>query len=397
MKILIVRQYYYPDDFRINEISFSLVKAGHEVTVLTGLPDYSTGKVPKPYRWHKKRKETINGVKVVRVFTIARRNGLIFRILNYISFMINSTVYSMFLNRDFDVIFSYMTSPITMAHAAVKMRRRTGKKLFLYCLDLWPESLKAWNIRENSFAFKIMKKYSRWIYQNCDLVGITSMPFKEYLITTNHVDAAKIVYLPQHADEVNTDISRKESTEGVVNFAFAGNIGKVQDVECIVRAVSHLRDIDNFAVHVFGNGTNLDSCINLSQELQVENSICFHGRVDREQLFRQYIDMDAFLLTLKQEGYIGSTIPGKLQEYMSFGKPIIAAIDGASASLIQEAECGLVTMPSDDIGLAVHMREFILNSEKYTDLGMNGYNYYRENFTKESFMVQLEEILKSLC
>jgi glycosyltransferase involved in cell wall biosynthesis len=398
MKILIVGQYYYPDDFRINDISYLLVSMGHDVTVLTGLPDYTNGKIPKEYRWFKKRKETYRGVKIIRVPVIARRKGVFLRIINYVSFLVSSTIKAMFMSRDFDVIFCYQTSPITMANAAVKMKKRTGKKLFLYCLDLWPESLKAWNIRENSPLFKMILKYSRHIYQCCDLIGISSLPFKEYLENANNVDGQKIVYLPQHADTIGAEavgINEGSNKSKVINFAFAGNIGRLQDVECIIRAANRLKDHKGFAVHIFGSGSMLDSCRELACELGIEDRLTFYGRINRMQLIEEYKHMDAFLLTLKKEGFIGLTMPAKLQEYMSMGKPIFAAIDGAASQVIDEANCGLVAPPSDDVKLAENMKRFIESPEEFVHYGNNAIKYFNENYTREVFMSRLDGILKS--
>lgn len=395
MKILIVGQYYYPDNFRINQISFELARRGNEVTVLTGLPDYSLGKIPGEYKRLRKRRETINGVKVIRVPVIARRTGAFFRSLNYISFLIFSTIRAMFLEKDFDVVFCYQTSPVTMAGAAVKMKKRCKCKLFLYCLDLWPESLKAWGIREGSLIFRAMRRYSRSIYKNCDIIGISSEPFADYLSVTHGIDKKSIIYLPQHADSI-TAKAPEEPQAGEVIFTYAGNIGKAQDVECIVRATGRLKETGGFKVHIFGNGVSLEGCKALSRELDIEDKICFHGRVNREELAGWYIKTGAFLLTLKNEGFIGMTMPAKLQEYMSAGRPVIAAIGGAAEQVIADAQCGVVTKPSDDEALAGSMREFMREPKKFKAMGENGYRYYSRNFTLAVFMDRLKKIIRDL-
>jgi len=370
-----------------------MVKQGHDVTMLTSLPDYSSGKVPRDYKFFKNREEYINGVHVLRVPIIARRTGVIWRALNYLSFMFTSSIKTRFIRTDIDVIFSYQTSPIMMAHAAVKMKKRSKRKLVLYCLDLWPESLKAWGVKETSLLFRIMKRYSSWIYGKCDIVAISSKPFKKYLVENCNVEASRIKYLPQHADEIARSIG--SGNKDCVNIAFGGNIGKVQDVECIIRAVYRLRDIEGYTVHIYGNGSRYSECCDLAKELGVENKVIFHGRVSKKQLLAEYRDMDVFLLTLKQAGFIGMTAPTKLQEYMSMGKPIIAAINGAAADIISEARCGLVCNASNDELLARCIEEYINNPDKYSDLGDNGYRFYRQNFTRMIFMERLMQLLST--
>lgn len=398
MKILIVGQYYYPDNFRINEISRELVVRGHEVTVLTGLPDYTTGKIPREYRFFRKRRERIDGVDVVRVPVIARHTGPIWRSVNYLTFLINSTIYALFGKKDYDLIFSYQSSPITMANAAVVMKKRTGKKLFLYCLDIWPECLKVWNISEQSLLFRVIHRYSKWLYNQCDMIGVTSLPFMDYLAEIDAVERDKLIYIPQHSEDILPDELKKinKTSSSVIRFAFGGNIGSAQDVECIIRAVHHLMDLENFQVHIYGDGSNLENCIQLSEQLKEEKKITFHGRISSDDLIEEYKKVDAFLITLKGDNAVGMTVPAKLQEYMAWGKPVFAAIEGAAAEVIQNAQCGLVANASDDQGLAANMRAYILNPSHYEVFGRNARQYYEKNFTKDVFISKLEYIFTDI-
>jgi len=399
LRILITAQYFYPDDFRINDIACALANRGHQVTVLTGLSDYTTGTVPKRYTWFKNWDEWYHGVQIIRTPVIARRTGAFFRMLNYISFLVCSTLRVSSLRNTCDVLFAYQSSPISMAHAAVHLHKKTGKKIFLYCLDLWPESLKAWNIKESSLLYRLIGKYSGWLYRQCDVIGISSRPFAEYLTQVNHVEKDRIVYLPQHANTAIGESSvypKKKTDHTFVHFVFAGNIGLVQDVECIIRAVSHLLDKENFSVEIYGNGIAQASCENLATDLQVQDRVHFHGRIPREDLIEVYRQADAFLLTLKSIGYMGMTIPAKLQEYMAVGRPIIAAISGAAEQVIYEAECGLVAPPSDDVALAAHMRAFIDHPETYQIMGNKAYEYYLRNFTLPVYLDKLEVILENI-
>lgn len=393
MKILIVGQYYYPDNFRINDISKEFAQRGHRVTVLTGLPDYTTGKVPWKYKFFRRRREVVDGVDVIRVPIIARRTGFLFRAVNYLSFLINSTLYAQFAKKDYDIIFSYQSSPVTMANAALTMKKRSGKKLFLYCLDIWPECLKVWNIPERSILFRLVHRYSEWVYRKCDVIGVTSYPFIDYLTQTNHVDPARLVYIPQHSDDVLTaELTECTAESSVIRFAFGGNIGSAQDVECIILAVHRLSDLKCFEVHIYGDGSNLENCIQLVNQLREDQKIIFHGRVTGDELIHAYEKIDAFLLTLRGDNAVGMTMPAKLQEYMALGKPVFAAIDGAAAHVITQAECGMVARASDDRGLADNMRKYIEDPSRYCRLGLNARRYYEEHFTKDVFIDKLEKI-----
>lgn len=291
-----------------------------------------------------------------------------------------------------------------MANAAVMMKRRSGKKLFLYCLDIWPECLKVWNVSEQSALFRTLHKYSEWVYGQCDIIGVTSHPFIDYLTQTDHVKPERLIYLPQHANDIlGPKVFGNHADTERVCFAFGGNIGSAQDVECIVRAVHHLSDLKNFEVHIYGDGSNLENCMHLSKQLNVEEKIIFHGRVSGEDLIRAYENVDAFLITLKGENAVGMTMPAKLQEYMALGKPVFAAIEGAAAQVIAHAQCGLLTRASDDEGLAANMRAYIKAPDCYNELGANGRKYYEGHFTKDAFVAKLEKIFiemkegKDLC
>lgn len=389
MNILIVSQHFYPDNFRINEISAELVKRGNKVTVITSLPDYSTGIVPKDCKGLKNRKINYNGVSVIRCFSVSRRKGVLFRALNYVSFCIFSTIKAKRLKEKFDIVISYQTSPVLMANGACAVANKQKIPFVLYCLDVWPESLKAWGVGENNPLFKVMHKYSKNIYKRADVLAVSSKPFKDYMVEVNGVDEKKIVYLPQHSDDMN--LPPKENKDSLVRFAFGGNIGSVQNVECIIKAVSLIKDLNGFQVDIYGDGSELENCKKLASDLNLGSKIVFHGRVTKEQLWQEYKNIDAFLLTLKSEGVVGLTVPAKLQEYMSGNRPIIASIGGAAAEIIKSVQCGKAVEPDDHKALAENMKDFVLNRNEYLVFAQNGRKYFEENFTLERFITALEE------
>ena len=163
------------------------MKRGNKVTVLTGLPDYSTTKIPKEYKWFKRRHEVHNGVEIIRVPIIARHHGFIFRVLNYLSFFINGSIYALIHKIDADVIFSYQLAPILMVNPAIIYKKKLKVNMFLYVLDIWPDQMKIWHIKESNPLFKLVHKYCKYAYKNGTIVGITSKPFKDYLISVNNL------------------------------------------------------------------------------------------------------------------------------------------------------------------------------------------------------------------
>ena len=181
MKILVVCQNYYPEPFRITDICEELVRLGHNITVLTGLPNYPEGKIYDGYKKRKKRMEIRNGVKIIRCFEIGRRKGFLFRVLNYYSFAWSSKRYISKLKKEkFDVVFANQLSPIMMVEAAVKYKRKYGAKLVMYSLDLWPESLVVGGIRRGSIIYNYFHSVSKKLYKQADKLLVSSKQFCDY-------------------------------------------------------------------------------------------------------------------------------------------------------------------------------------------------------------------------
>ncbi|MGB7604956.1 MAG: glycosyltransferase family 4 protein [Lutisporaceae bacterium] len=396
MKILVVCQYYYPEQFRINDICEELVKDGHSVTVLTGLPNYPKGKIPKEYCWGRKRKEIINGVKVLRSFEIGRKSGIIGITLNYASYMLSASIKALSMKKDFDIVFIYQLSPVTMALPGIIMKKRSRNPLYLYCCDIWPESMKNILPGEKSFVFKLVKKFSKYLYSHCDAITVTSKPFIKYFNEEHSISTERISYIPQHAEDIYLQMDFSPADD-IVDFVFMGNIGIAQDIECILDAVEIIKHVPKFKVHFVGDGSYLNNSKTLAEKKGLDDIVIFHGRHSLEKMPKFYKLADACLLTLKAENLIGLTMPSKLQGYMAAGKAVIGAINGAAQEVIKESECGLCVNASDSKALAEVMKDFIENPNKYKNCGEKGREYFRKHFTKDIFMEKLEKELNRLA
>ena len=397
MRVLITYQYYWPEKFLINDIAEDLVKRGHDVTVLTGLPDYSTTKVPKEYKWFRRRKEEHNGVKIIRVPIIARHHGFIMRVINYLSFLINSSIYAMIHRIDTDVILAYQTAPVFMINPARIWRKKLKKNLFIYVLDIWPDQMKVWNVKENNWLFKLVLKKKKKTYGSGDVVGITSKPFEDYLVNVCDVERDKIVYIPQHSEKLILKTVKKEKKQ--IDLIFAGNIGEQQNLECLLKAISLIKTKKKYHVHIYGNGTSFESVRKYANELVINDKVTFYGRVSKKELNDIYSKMDAFLLTLCDEskiGFVANTVPAKLQSYMSAGKPIIASIDGGAFDIINESKCGIAVKANDASAFASAIKKFIENPNIYSDCGKNAIQYFNDNFEKKKVMDKIEKLLIDL-
>lgn len=395
MKILVICQYYYPEPFRIADICQEMVSRGHEVTVVTGVPNYPEGITYNGYEKGKKRDEVIDGVKVHRCFTIPRKTGTIYRLLNYYSYAISSSIYvKTHLSSDFDVVFVNQLSPVMMGKAGIAYGKKNNVPVAMYCLDLWPESLVAGGVSRNSFIFKLFHKVSDKIYTQMDQILITSKMFLGYLNEEFGISEDRIEYLPQYAEGIFESLPDKEDSD-VFDFMFAGNIGVVQSVDTILKAAKILKsDYQNIRWHIVGSGSNLDCLKQFANENGLDNVI-FYGRKPLEEMPNLYSMADAMLVTLQADPVLSLTLPGKVQSYMAVGKPIIGAIDGETAEVIKSAKCGFCGKAEDCEALAENVKRFISSSDR-KQLGRNARMFYEANFQQQMFMDGLEKTLKSV-
>lgn len=392
MKLLVVCQYYYPEPFRIADLCETLVAKGHEVTVLTGIPNYPEGVVPEEYRGGKRRDEMINGVHVIRNFQIARGNGTIKRILNYFSFAKLAKGKAKKLGGDFDAVFVNQLSPVMMAEPAIAWAKKYKKPMLLYCLDLWPASLAAGGIGEGSPVYKLFGSISKKIYSSADRVLVTSAMFEDYFRDDLGLDL-DVGYMPQYAEGLFDEKAEPKESEYKYNLVFAGNIGDVQSVDTIVRAAAKLSDISDLCFHIVGEGSALASLRQLHGE--IGGNVIFHGRRPVEEMPEYYAMADALLVTMKSDPVLNLTLPGKVQSYMAAGRPVIGAVAGETAKVIAKSGCGLCCEPDDPEKLAQTVRDFIADTER-ENMGRLGREYYERHFSKERFFQTLESELCAL-
>lgn len=395
MKILTFCQYYYPEDFQVTPICEQLVADGHEVTVVTGLPNYPTGVIPDEYK-HGHRDEVINGVHIIRCHEIGRKKGAVHLALNYISYVRSASKKVKELPTDFDIIFVYQLSPVLMALPALKYKKKHDIPMLLYCCDLWPESMKVYVHSESNPAFKWVKRISKKIYTAADMIACQSTSFLTYMESTHAIRKEKLTYIPAFADE--TYLAQDFSPEGdTVDFVFLGNLGIAQNLLDVLQAIEKIRDISGFRVHFVGDGSVLDEMKAFVAEHRLDDIITFYGRRPMSQMPEFYKLADACLVSLKADNQTGLTLPTKVQGYMAAGKTILAMLDGSAKKVIEDAKCGLVAPAGDIHAYAKILKEFIVNKDKYKCCGENGRKYFVHNFTKEICMKKIENEIERIA
>lgn len=393
MKILVVCQHFYPEQFRINDICFELAQRGNEVTVLTGLPNYPKGKVFKDYKWLRNRKQKINNVKIIRSFLIGRGKSTIMMGINYLCFTIMASIKAIFIKKDFDIIYVFQLSPITMAIPAIIVKKMIKKPLIIHCLDQWPISITIGGIKKTSKVYKFFYRLSKWVYNQADLITISSKSFKKYFIEELKIKDKGFVYWPSYAETSYSNINYKEDDN--FDLVFAGNIGPAQSVETIVETANILKNDKQIKFHIIGDGLNKDNCEKLANKYNLEN-IIFYGFHPVEKMPDFYNIADAFLITMADNEIVNNTLPAKIQSYMSAGRPIIGAINGEVKEVVKEANCGVCCKSLDYNGLAKLILSVYRDKDKLIKWAENGKKYYQTNFTKEKCLEDLEKIMLSI-
>ena len=403
MKILIISQYYFPEQFQINEIAPELVKRGHDVTVLCGIPNYPKGAVFDGYENEEKVKDREReyfektGVRVIHVEQVPRGKNPISLIRNYISFARNSRKSVRILEKDFDAVLGYQLSPITSMYAALEYKKQTGAPVMYYTLDLWPVSAEAMLKSKKNPAYHWVKRISRKLYLGADRVMVTSRPFIDYLQKEIGYPVERMSYLPQHANMGMIDDDLSAEDNGVADFMFAGNLGKGQRLDVIIKAAKILGNRKDYMIHLVGDGRMRGELENMVREYGLEDNVTFYGNQKREDMPRFYKMADALLITLRGNNEVGDTMPGKLQMYMTTGKPIFGAINGAANEVIKEARCGSCVKAGDYEGLAMLMKLYIEHPSDFEHCGQNAHDYFLKHFTLDIYMDGLEKELESMA
>lgn len=404
MNILIVTQYFWPENFRINDLALGLKEKGHQVTVLTGIPNYPEGRFFPGYGCFKKTREDYQGVKVVRVPLVTRGNGGAIRLsLNYLSFALCASVLAPFLCRGkFDLIFVYEPSPITVGLPALLLKKIKSAPVIFWIQDLWPESLSATGAIRSKKALKTVEKLVRFIYSGCDLILVQSRAFS-LSIESRGVDPSRIAYFPNSAEElykpveVGQDAPERKKIPTGFCVMFAGNIGAAQDFKTILSAAEQLKEYDDIHWVIVGDG-RMRSWV----EAQIEEhglTRTFHllGRHSVETMPRFFSLADVLLVTLKREPIFALTIPSKVQSYLACAKPIIAALDGEGARVIEESGAGVTCSAENPRALAeAVLKMYRLTKSDLHDMGLSGRRYFEQHFERNILLGRLDHWLKDL-
>ena len=396
MKILIVSQYFYPENFRINDLALELKKRGHEITVLTGLPNYPKGEYFEGYDDTKNCDEVWNDIPVYRCKLRPRKTGSVNLIRNYVSFVVEANKKLKELqNKDFDLIYVFEVSPITVALPAIKLKKKKNIPVIINIQDLWPENIVAVTGMTNPIIIGLVNKMVNYIYRHCDLI-LTASPSFVSKIKERINDKDKVRYWPQYSTVNKTDEEVSIYDKEYFNIVFTGNIGEAQGIDLAIEAAKILKD-KKICWHFVGEGRSKEKLEKLVNEYGINDRVKFHGFHPEKEIPKYLKDADAALLILKPNPVFEMTIPAKLQTYLACGVPLLGCVSGEGKRIIEESKAGIVSEDISVDGLVKVCNQFIeLPNDLLNEYKERSYCYGKSNFNKNKLISDLEKYMKKI-
>jgi len=400
LRILVVSQYFWPENFRINDLVKEWVQRGHEVTVLTGIPNYPAGKVFDAFRWQPSAFAEYEGARVIRIPMLPRGTGGLRLMFNYLSFVLGACIFGpwQLLSKPVDVIFVFEPSPVTVGLPAVLLSRIKNAPVVFWVLDLWPETLAAIGVVRSSLVLGWVGRMVRFIYNRCTLVLGQSHSFLDS-IASHCDDKSKIRYFPSWSEDLLTygDVNlAPEVPEWKSGFTlvFSGNIGEAQDMPALLEAVESLKSNASIRWIIVGDGRKFDWLQSEVIKRGLDKQVLLPGRFSLDRMPSFYAHADALLVTLKRDPVFSMTIPGKVQSYLMAGIPLLGMLDGEGAAVIQAADAGLTCSAGDSAGLAGAVLTMAgMSLERRRQMGSNGVRYAQQEFGRYQLMNRLEALL----
>ncbi len=403
MRILMLTQWFDPEPtFKGLAFAKELVRRGHEVEVLTGFPNYPGGKLYPGYRMKFFQREMIGGISVVRVpLYPSHDTSAIKRIINYVSFAVSAAILGPFVVRRADVMYVYHP-PATVGCAAsvIGMLRRIP---FVYDIqDLWPDTLAATGMINSPAVLRLVDQVCRVIYRRAARIVVLSPGFKKILAARN-VPEEKVEVIYNWCDEAQiSTMSQKDALqlepylEGHFNVVFAGTMGKAQALDAVLDAAAYLQARVPHVQFVFvGGGIEVDRLKQKSGQMGLQN-VRFLPRRPMSQIGSALCVADVLLVHLKDDPLFAITLPSKTQAYLAVGRPVIMAVRGDAAELVERAGAGMACTPEDSQSLVnIIMRFIAMSGEEREHMGRKGAEYYRQELALSVGVRKFERIFSA--
>ncbi len=396
--LLVVSQYFYPEQFRINDICEEWTNRGYHVTVLTAIPNYPQGTFYSGYGYLKKRFEKYKDIDIIRIPVIPRGRNSLTLLLNYISFVISGLIWMLFTKTKADYVFVYEVSPMTQALPGVWYAKKRKVPCYLYVMDLWPENVMYVTGLRNKYILSLITRIVDYIYRNCNIIFTSSKSFIE-AIKLRGIAETKIKFWPQYAEEYYKPVGEEKSSgipqDGITNIIFAGNIGFAQGLEILPKAAVLLKN-SNYKVrfNIVGDGRAKEKLKALIEDSDVTE---YFNLIDKQpsQRIPELIGVcDISLICLSKSKVFEITLPAKLQSCMACGKPLLVSADGEIQDVVKSAHAGVCSEAANAHMLADRIVEFIkMDDNEKTRMSRNAIEYSNKYFNKHKLLDEMDQYL----
>jgi glycosyltransferase involved in cell wall biosynthesis len=392
MRILVISQYFYPEEFRINDLCSAWVSKGYDVTVITGIPNYPKGKFFQGYGLFKRRKDVYQGVSIVRLPILSRGKGFVRLSLNYLSFVVSGFIWSKLTPIKADVVFINEVSPMTQALPGIWFGRRRKLPVLLYVQDLWPENIEATIGSKRKGFIRRIDKLVQMIYRDVDKIFTSSNAYIQN-ISSKGIDAKKLYYWPQYAEQFYQPLTKSNDViipdTPSTKVIFTGNMGIAQGLHLLIevaKASSHL----GVEFYLVGDGSEKTNLMELAKRYRLAN-VNFLDPVKATDIPQYLAQCDLAYLSLIDARIYELTVPAKLQSYLACGIPVLASASGEVGRIITESKTGFVAAPGDVNAVIASLDKFMrLNPEEVKQLRANARNAYEQMFEKEMLLNQMD-------
>ncbi|MEB2781263.1 glycosyltransferase family 4 protein [Algoriphagus sp. C2-6-M1] len=391
-RVLIIGEVFFPEEFVINDLARYWKKKGYFVEVLTRTPSYPIGQIFSGYKNKLYQKTFYQNIPIHRVPVIqGYQKSKVIKIFNYLSFVVFSSIVALFIGRKFDRIFIYQTGPLTVALPGVLLKKIYNKNLTIWTQDLWPETVYAYGFKPNRLLDFLLNNLVKLIYNSADKIAVSCKGFSPKI--NSYLKSKKnIVWIPNWS-LINESATRKLKLPGSINFTFAGNIGKVQNLDNVLHGFNKaVKEFPDAYLNIVGNGSSLKELKSLVNNEKIPN-VNFTGRKPLIEMPDYFEASDVLIISLVDAPIYEIMIPSKFQTYLQYKKPIFAVMKGEVPKMISEYKLGLSADSNNIDMIAARFKEMMTLSKTELDsMSLSAQKLLSHSFDRYKNLKKLSQI-----
>jgi len=394
LKVLIITERFYPEEFIINELAAEWAAGGLEVDVLTQAPSYPFGKLFPGYVNLPLGRETWKNIRITRFFTVTGyRDSLFLKLLNYLSFALTGSLVAAFKARAYDRIFVYQTGPLTLALPAVLARKLYGVPVTIWTQDIWPDMVYAYGFKKTKLLDWFLGLVIGFIYRNCDNILVSCEGFARRI--GEYVPGREIRHFPNWPTVVPDGEEEKAGLPEGFNFTFAGNVGKLQNLENVLRGFSLASKAQpGLRLNIVGDGSHLETLKELARKDDIPG-IVFWGRRKSQAMPAFFRASDAMIVSLNDAPGLNLTVPAKFQAYLAFHKPVFGVANGEVRTLVEKHKTGLCADPDSPEAIRDGFLEFFrLKGEGLEAFAENSRRLLEADYSRDKIISGLRAVVE---